>query len=95
MSRYLLRFVLLLLTASTVSKPQAASDEALCREVYGWVSTEYYQPVDEQVSQGCSHRYAVIRQKHHRNPQVAGKQVGCLSQAHDFDLGISGWQVGN
>jgi len=49
MSRYLLRFVLLLLTASTVSASEAASDEALCREVYGWVSTEYYQPVDEQV----------------------------------------------
>lgn len=49
MSRYLLRFVLLILTAGTVSTPQAASDEALCREVYGWVSTEYFQPVDEQV----------------------------------------------
>lgn len=55
MSRYLLRITLLFL-AGTVAAAGAsnASDEALCREAYRWVSTEYYEPVDEQVfMQAC------------------------------------------
>lgn len=80
MSRYLLRFVLLLLTAGTVSTPHAASDEALCREVYGWVSTEYYQSVDEQVfMHACPDSLDKVLNKHSKlvwaSPQTVRGEI--------------------
>lgn len=83
MSRYLLRIVLLPLAGTVAAGASTASDEALCREAYRWVSAEYYQPVDEQVfMQACPDSLDKVLNKYSKlvraDPQTARGEVAHL-----------------